>query len=550
MLISGLSESLSLVSTIPFFTLLSDPKLLWEVDLIEKISLNYGLNQPDQLFLPISFIFILLIIFTSIIRLVNLRLNLFTAANVGSFISYKCFHKLLSQNYQFYLNNSSSKIITDTILHINTTVLMIEFMLQLITSLIICIFLVIGLFLINKANAIIAFTIFAIVYINIAFYSKSKLLKNSYEITKKNEAITKTLQESLGSIRDLLINQSKNIFLKQYKISDISLRKMNAENQFLGAFPRFTLEGIGIIVLLSISISIFFATGTTKLILPIVGTLALGTQRLLPAMQMIYTNWATIKANTKAMTNVLKMLDIKEMNNNKENIIPIKLKSFLSLEKVNFSYENTSKLVLKNINLRINLGEKIGIIGQTGSGKSTLLDILMGLLEPTSGKLIIDNIDIYRNRKIINWRKSLSHVPQNVYLLDISLKENIALGIEPKNIDMKKIKLCSKKAKVDSFVNKLNNKYSEVVGERGSKLSGGQMQRIGIARSLYRNPQVLFLDEATSAVDKKTEAEIISSINNKSDKLTIISIAHNMSALKNFDRIFEIKDGILEEIIA
>ena len=547
-LISGSCEALTLASTIPFFTLLSDPEILWKIKFIKNLSLIFGINSTNDLFLPITIGFIFMVMFTSGIRLFNLRLNLYIAAKVGSYISYKCFKKLLNQNYEFYLLNNTSRIITDSIIHINTTVLMIEFTLQLITSVIIAIFLIISLHLVNWKVAIISCIIFSTSYIYIAYFAKTKLIKNSFEIASKNQKITQILQESIGSIRDVIINQTQGNFLKNYKLNDINLRNRNAESQFLGTFPRFALEGIGIILLLLISLTIYINTNRTDIILPIVGSLAIGIQRLLPVMQMIYNNWATIKGNTKAISNVVEMLERKNINHSGSNILPLKIKSHLSLNNVSFKYKEGSEYIFRGLNLKINKGEKIGIIGLTGSGKSTLMDILMGLLKPTSGEFIVDNEKIYKSKKLLNWRKSLSHVPQNVYLLDISFKENIALGIEEKDINFEKVIDCSKKARIHDYIISQPKNYNEIVGERGSKLSGGQIQRIGIARSLYNDPEVLFLDEATSSLDIETEKEVIEELENLSDNLTIISIAHKKSALKNCDKIFKLEKGKLINI--
>ncbi len=437
-IISGLSEALTLASTIPFFTLLSDPKIVWDISFIKSLSLIFGINSTNDLFLPITLGFILMVVFTALIRLFNLRLNLFTAAKIGSYISYKCFKNLLSQNYEFFLLSNTSKIITDSILHINTTVLMIEFTLQLITSVIIALFLIISLFLVNWKIALISSIIFTITYLNIALYSKTKLISNSFEIALTSQKLTQTLQESIGSIRDVIINQSQGNFLKNYKSHDINLRNRNAQSQYLGISPRFAVEGIGVTLLLLISLFIYLNTKRTDIILPIIGSLALGVQRLLPVMQMIYNNWATIKGNTKAMSNVVDMLERTITNNAGVTFYPLKIKYFLALKNISFKYKEGSDYIFKDLNLRINKGEKIGIVGLTGSGKSTLMDILMGLLKPKSGEFIVDDSNIYKSNKLLNWRKSLSHVPQNVYLLDISFKENIALGIEEKDINFKK----------------------------------------------------------------------------------------------------------------
>ena len=191
-------------------------------------------------------------------------------------------------------------------------------------------------------------------------------------------------------------------------------------------------------------------------------------------------------------------------------------------------------------------GQRLGIIGKTGSGKTTISDLMMGLLKPSSGRILVDNINIHDENKpdqIINWRLSISHVPQSIFLSDSTIAENIAFGLEKKMISIPAVIEASKKAQLHDFVESKTEGYNTIIGERGIKLSGGQRQRIGIARALYKKSEILVLDEATSALDNETEVEFINSLKNLNKELTIISIAHRKSTLQNCDRIIELKKG-------
>ena len=219
----------------------------------------------------------------------------------------------------------------------------------------------------------------------------------------------------------------------------------------------------------------------------------------------------------------------------------------INLTNVYFSYPNTSKLVLKNINLNINVFSKVGIIGPTGSGKTTLVDVILGLHEPTQGNLNVDG-KIISNENIRSWQKNIGYVPQNIFLTDDTIKSNIALGIDVKKIDQDQLEKAAKIAKIHEFiVNELPNSYNTNIGDRGAKLSGGQRQRIGIARAIYHNPKVLIFDESTSSLDNLTEKEVMNSINNLGDEMTIILIAHRISTLSQCDQIFLIENGELKD---
>ena len=286
---------------------------------------------------------------------------------------------------------------------------------------------------------------------------------------------------------------------------------------------------------------------TEKNILPLIGTIALAAQRLLPAMQQIYSNWASIKGSSKSISNVLKILNKEGILINEKyysTISKLNLMNKIEFSNLSFKFPNSKQDVLRDINLTIGKGDLIGIIGKTGSGKSTLMDLMMGLYQPNKGKLLIDGKSInFDNKSMISWRKSISHVSQTIYLSDCSILENIAFGEFKEKINVKKVKDCAKRAKISSFIESLPMGYESIVGERGVRISGGQRQRIGIARALYKDSKILFLDEATSALDEKTEKEVVDSIQNFDKELTIIMIAHRLKTVEKCTKIIKIVNG-------
>jgi ATP-binding cassette subfamily B protein len=276
--------------------------------------------------------------------------------------------------------------------------------------------------------------------------------------------------------------------------------------------------------------------------LPLLGVLALSAQRLLPALQQAYNAWTAIKGHQSSLNEVITLLDLPvESNPLAENDI-VEFSNSIELVNVCFSYDEGSNLTLNNVSLRINSGERIGIIGSTGSGKSTLVDILMGLLAPTSGKMLIDQLEM-RQSTLVNWRKKIAHVPQNIFLTDGSIRENISFGVSEGEIDDSRIKLAAECASLSLVIDRMPNGYNSLIGERGVFLSGGERQRLGIARALYKDSTLIVLDEATSALDSETEKKVIDSIEDLSSKKTVIMIAHRLSTVKNCDRIYVMKNG-------
>ena len=288
------------------------------------------------------------------------------------------------------------------------------------------------------------------------------------------------------------------------------MRNLTAQSLFIRSFPKFALESIAISLLVIIGLILSSESGDSNSLISSLGVLALASQRILPSAQNIYQSWAAIKSFSAEFSDVINLIRQK-INIYPDNIKPINISKKIIFKDVSFSYGKNQILIIKDLNLTILIGERIGIIGKTGSGKSTFIDLFMGLLKPTRGQIIINGYDISRSENKLllnNWRKSIAHVPQSIYLNDSSIRENIAFGIPLREIDDELVIFCAKKANLHLFVSKLPEKYNTKVGELGIQLSGGQKQRIGIARALYKKSSILVLDEATSALDYSTEKKL------------------------------------------
>ncbi len=279
--------------------------------------------------------------------------------------------------------------------------------------------------------------------------------------------------------------------------------------------------------------------------LPILSIFIYGTFKLMPALQQAYQSFSKLRFVLPAVdliVNEFKKLSINTINHNDNNQNKLSLKKGIELDKLSFSYPNTSKEIIKNINLFIKAKSTIGFVGETGSGKSTTVDLILGLLKYQKGTIKIDDNEINK-LNIRSWQKNIGYVPQNIYLADASIEQNIAFGIDEKNIDFEQVLFVSNIANLHDYVSNLDLGYKTIVGERGVRLSGGQRQRIAIARALYSNPEILVLDEATSALDNLTERAVMEAINNLRNKITIIIIAHRLSTIRNCDKICLFKNG-------
>ena len=550
MIFSGLSELISLYSVFPLMLYISEKNpedrisnLSGSFNIFSNIISNIGLGY-------FSLIFIFIIIFTTFIRIFNIYINYKLAAKIAVDICDLALRKVLNQDYLFFVKKNSAEIISTLIIKSNMAVFSISLFFQCLTGFIVSFAIIFALFAINFKVSLLLGFLFSTIYLFISFYSFKTLQNNGRIIASRSDEKIKIIQESVGGIRDLILDSNQYIFRKIYRNADADVRNREANNQVIAFIPRYTIEGLAIILLIAVLVlnTRFNPTQTTGVI-ALAGTLALGTQRLLPSMQLVYGSWATIQSQKKGVIEILDLLALNDDSRDKSfaEIKTLPLKKSVKLKNISYRFDN-DHLILNDINLTINKGEKIGIIGKTGSGKSTLLDIFMGLLFPQDGSIYLDNIEISKdNENYLAWRKSISHVPQSIFLADASIAENIAFGIKSSQIDMNKVKEAAIAANLLSFINSKKNKFDTYIGERGIQLSGGQRQRIGIARALYKGGDILVLDEATSALDSKTESSIMQSVMKLSDKKTIVIVAHRLSTLIKCDKIYELKDSRLEE---
>ena len=554
MLLSGLAETISFTAIIPFLTVITEPERLFGLKEFAFIYELFNIDNEAELLIPVALLFIAIAILAAIIKLITIWINGRYAAAVGSEISIKSFSNNLMQPYFVHIERKTSQIITTSTSYLNATVLVLHQTLWLISNTVISILILIGLFTINSKIALILFSVFGTAYLLLMSKVKNRLKGNSNFIALANQKQVKYIQEGFGSIRDIILDKSYKNFIDIYKNIDEKMRIRNADSIFLSIYPRNILEVVGLIFLVSIAI-LMYLTNQSNIneVLPLLGAFALGAQRLLPAMQQSYNSWATINAYSSEISCVIESLSQKvlvdlegsrKINKNKKSNI---FKNKIQFKSIGFKYQKESPLILENINLEINKGEKIGIIGPTGEGKSTFIDIFMGLLKPTYGEILVDGVNIHSGKYIEVWMKNLAHVPQNIYLTDNSFSENIAFGIRKEKIDFEKVKKCANMAKISSYIESCSKGYETFVGEGGINLSGGQKQRIGIARSLYKGSELIIFDEATSALDKKTEEEVMDSIKNLSKEKTILIVAHRLSTLKFCDRILRIEKGSLKQ---
>jgi len=534
-------EVISIGAVIPFLGVLIEPSNIFELPAAQSFIQFLGVDEPTQIIFPISALFAIAVLMSGAMRVLLLWASVKFSFILGVDLSVGIFTQVINQPYIAHTKQNSSDIISAISIKIaqviNGVVLSV---LNMISSFIIFIAIITILLVINPGASLIAILFFSLLYLFFYLYVKQKLKVNSSNITRESSSLIKILQEGLGGIRDIIIDGNQDFYRSIFWRADLVFRKSLGNNLFITNSPRYFMETFGVllIVLLAYMLSTqgekSFADG-----IPVLGALALGAQRLLPVMQIFYNSWGNIKGTHFVLEEVLFFLNIndgKTMNVINNNCA---FEKNIRLKDVSFGYDENSLPAINKINIDIKKGDCIGVIGKTGSGKSTLIDIMMGLLDPTHGTLEVDeNVITSSNRRA--WQSRIAHVPQNIYLSDSTIEENIAFGIPVEEIDSSLVKRAAISANIDSVVNEWPLKYKTILGERGIRLSGGQRQRIGIARALYKQADVLFLDEATSSVDSTTESSIMKAIEKLGNNVTLIIIAHRITTLKNCSRILEL----------
>ena len=547
MISASISEIISVGAVLPFLGVLATPDQVYQHPLIQPLIQILEITKPSQLILPLTILFIAAVVLAGTIRLLLLYTMTRLSYATGADLSINIYRRTLYQEYAVHVSRNSSEVINGIITKTNIVISSILTpLLMFISSIILIIGIMGALFLISVGVALSAFISFGLLYWLVIRYTKIQLKENSQIIANQSTQMINSLQEGLGGIRDVLINGSQQFYCEYYRNADLSLRQASGNNVFISGSPRYVMEALGMTLIAVLAYTMTQQDSGINTAIPVLGALALGAQRLLPSLQQAYSAYSTIKGSESSFKDVLDLLDqslpeYAEQPRPK----PISFEKEIKLTNLSFRYTEDTPLVLKDIDLSLKKGARIGFMGVTGSGKSTLLDIIMGLLTPTGGELIIDKQPI-NNQNRRAWQAHIAHVPQNIYLSDGTIKENIAFGIAKGQIDHQRVKKAAQQAQIAELIEEWKDGYQTFVGERGIRLSGGQQQRIGIARALYRKANVIIFDEATSALDNETELEVMKAIEDLGKEITVLIIAHRLTTLKGCDKIIKLnKNNII-----
>lgn len=543
MLVSAFAEVMSLGAVLPFLSVLISPQQALNYPIVSYLAFAWGISSADQLILPLAVAFAVVAFLAGVVRILLLWASTKVAFAIGADLSCEVYRRALYQPYEVHVAKNSSEVISDVTNKVGAAVSALYQVLSLLSSTVLLVFIMLALIAIDWRVAAVGAVSFGASYTLITRVSRQRLQRNSQRIAYEQTQVVKALQEGLGGIRDVLLDSTQNIYCDVYSQADKPLRRAQGSNIFIGQSPRYVMETLAMVLIAVLTFALSLQAGSISKALPILGALALGAQRLLPALQQIYSAWASILGSYASLADIVAIIDMPLSETKMQPAsVPLPFQNAIVFNNVSFRYTENGPSALDCLNLIIPKGSRVGFVGETGGGKSTALDILMGFLIPTGGELLVDGRHI-TGSNLKAWQRNIAHVPQSIYLADATIAENIAFGIPNQLIDLRRVKEAARRAQIADFIESGPNGYQAYVGERGMRLSGGQRQRIGIARALYKQASVLIFDEATSALDNTIERLVMESINDLDRNLTIISIAHRLTTVQHCDIIVEMENG-------
>ncbi|MFN3389429.1 MAG: ABC transporter ATP-binding protein [Allosphingosinicella sp.] len=541
MVAAALFDVFTLGAVLPFLALLADPDRILEYPAAREFLAGLGLRGLDEILIAATLLFAALALLSGAVRvLLNWYSNRF-AYLVGSDLGIAYFERVLGRPYEVHaLHNSSETVASIKKVQAIAHQMLLPAMLS-IGALIGAVFIVAALLAVDAATTMLSASGFAAIYLLASRITRPRLRRNSRLLSAFHARRVQSIQEALGGIRDIVIDRAQPAFVGRFRAIDRDIQMAEATTSFISGAPRMVIEAVGMALIALIACFALLRSGDLGTVLPVLGILALGAQRLLPLMQTLYKSWASMAGNYSLAEDILSVLE--EPRPLPAQSVPLAgFAREIRLRNVGYSYANADRPAVHGLDFVIPKGAKVGLVGRSGGGKSTTMDLLMGLLEPTEGTIEIDGCRLDAGNAA-QWQAGIAHVPQDLFLADATIRENIAFGVDPAEIDDARVQAATEAADIAQFIAALPRGYETVVGERGTRLSGGQRQRLGIARALYKQASVIFFDEATSALDGETEAAVMDAIARLDRSLTIILVAHRTSTLAFCDRIIRMADG-------
>lgn len=545
-LFNGLLQLVGVTSIFPFFALAADPDRLRNSK-FGTWFLNFLPQMDNNHLLVVAGVFsILMLLLASISSIASEVIRIRYAYGFCHWLRRRLFESYAARPYRFFLRRNTADLnqkLWDIMTFIQSVLLPVG---EIITRIVMAILLIATVFLVQPWVAVGAILVLGGFYLMVFLWLRPRTGKIRNDLQIHNIGFGKNTFQFLQGIKTVLVHGRSHYFMDKALFHSAQIGKAQSKIPIYSNGPRYMIEPIAYGGLVAIVIALALQGKPFSDILPNLSVMALAAYRLLPTLQLLYSQLVTVAANNYTLTHleeeILQLEKETEVTSAVQpSITPLIFDREILLDNLTFCYQNPDYPIIKDFSLTISKNESIGISGPSGSGKSTLVDLILGLHSAQKGSILVDDQKL-TNENMTSWRRLIGYVPQDIYLVDETIAENIAFGIPPEKIDESALKQAAEGAQILEFIEKeLPQGFQTIVGERGVRLSGGQRQRIGLARALYHKPQILILDEATSALDNQTELAVMETINKLQGTLTIITIAHRLTTLERCDRIIEIK---------
>ncbi|SMO87901.1 ABC-type multidrug transport system, ATPase and permease component [Fodinibius sediminis] len=548
MLLASLLEVLGIGMIPVFVTTVADPEKILSYPVLGDMLQGIGVTNSESLVIYGALLLIVVYIVKNTYLGFFLYIKKKFIENRGVYLQDRVFRAYMTAPYSFYINRNSAELLRNVTAEVNKVVsgTLMPFM---EVSLNFTMFLfIIGTLLIFEP----LITVVSIVLLGgggylFLYYTKQKTQEYGRDNREARKEKNKAVLQGLNGFKDARVLNREESFLDHYRFNAERSKKANTYEYVVGKLPKPIIETLAVGGILSIALLMVWQGRDVGAIIPVLSLFGAATVKLMPVLNQVINQSTKIRYNAfsvyaiyddlKILENDYRTFRMKVLGNQNK----VALDHEIVLNSVSYNYPNTNEYAVQDVSIGIREGSAIAFVGPSGAGKTTLVDIILGLLEPKKGTITADEVDIFEN--IRGWQKNVGYIPQSIYLLDETIKRNIAFGIPDNEISDQKLWDAIRAAQLGDLINRLSEGIETVVGERGVRLSGGQQQRIGIARALYDNPQVLVMDEATSSLDNLTEKYVIEAIERLRGNRTIIMIAHRLSTVKNCDAIYMMKEG-------
>jgi len=543
MLTGAFAEMVTIGAVLPFLTLLVESEEGSTFVFLRDGFTDLGFESRTDQVLAATLLFGAVALSAGALRFFLIVKTQRFIERVGIDLSRRLFTHVLSLPYSYHSSTHSSMILGG--LEKTNTVLtgMLLPVANALTAFVLMIFLVAALISINPGAAIAMAVLGSAMYLGVRQVTRQRLRRAGAVRAEGMRARINIAQDAIGGVRDVIIDQTRDHFADRFDAIVKPTFHAQGTIGIISLAPRVVIEAFGMVLVAGLAYALAIGEGGVGAALPVVGAMALGAQRLMPLLQLVYVGWSAAAGSKQLALDILQLMEQPLPAEPAEAVtVRIPPPSEILFERVSFRYPSGNVTAVHNATFSARRGDRIGIIGQTGSGKSTLMDLLLGLLEPQEGRILIDGVPLDATIRRA-WQRHVAHVPQAIYLSDNSVAENIAFGTNRHAIDRVRMIDAARKAELHDFIETLPEGYDTLVGERGVRLSGGQRQRIGIARALYKEASVIVFDEATAALDTETEAAVMRSIFDLRDDLIVFIIAHRLSTIEPCTKVLSLASG-------